>query len=536
MPVTPTYPGVYIEELSSGVRTITGVPTSVTAFVGPALRGPVDEAYRITSWADFDRVFGGLWRPSLMSYAVYHYYQNGGAEAVIVRVAHRPEEGEAAEDTPVAATITLPAGTDSVVLETLSTGDWGNKLRARVEYPAGATDTYNLLIRDMATGAEERFLNVSPDVTSPRSLETMLKRSELVKARSGADKRPDKHDDVPRGADPFADPPPTTGTGGGTTAEPNNFAQAEGGQNGAAVADTDIVGDGDATGIYALRKTDIFNLLVIPPLSADTNLDPATYSAAAQLCVAERAMLIVDAPNDWTTAQQAADNRDDLVGPIGIAGRNAALFFPRVYVADPLRDNLLDVFPASGIIAGVFARTDTQRGVWKAPAGTDATLNGARRMSVPLTDGENGLLNPLAVNCLRILPVYGPVVWGSRTMRGADQLADDDYKYVPVRRLTLYIEESLYRGLQWVVFEPNDEPLWSQIRLNAGAFMQNLFRQGAFKGSSPREAYFVKCDKETTTQNDINRGIVNVIVGFAPLKPAEFVIVKIQQMAGQIQV
>jgi phage tail sheath protein FI len=172
--------------------------------------------------------------------------------------------------------------------------------------------------------------------------------------------------------------------------------------------------------------------------------------------------------------------------------------------------------------------------VWKAPAGLDAGLNGIQGLSVSLTDAENGQLNPLGINCLRTFPAAGSVVWGSRTLRGADQLADE-YKYVPVRRLALFIEESLYRGTKWVVFEPNDEPLWAQIRLNVGAFMQNLFRQGAFQGQTPREAYFVRCDKTTTTQNDINQGVVNILVGFAPLKPAEFVIISLQQMAGQIQ-
>jgi phage tail sheath protein FI len=180
------------------------------------------------------------------------------------------------------------------------------------------------------------------------------------------------------------------------------------------------------------------------------------------------------------------------------------------------------------------ARTDVQRGVWKAPAGIDAALNGTQALEVNFTDDENGMLNPLGINCLRSFPIIGRVVWGSRTVRGADLLADE-YKYVPVRRLALYIEESLYRGTQWVVFEPNDEPLWAQIRLNVGAFMHNLFRQGAFQGATPREAYLVKCDKETTTQNDINLGIVNIVVGFAPLKPAEFVIIKIQQLAGQVE-
>jgi phage tail sheath protein FI len=197
-------------------------------------------------------------------------------------------------------------------------------------------------------------------------------------------------------------------------------------------------------------------------------------------------------------------------------------------------DGQPDTFVPCGIIAGVMARTDRIRGIWKAPAGLDASLNGTQGLQTILTDDENGMLNPLGINCLRSFPVSGRIVWGARTMRGADQLSDE-YKYIPVRRLVMYIEESLYRGTQWVVFEPNDEPLWAQIRLNVGSFMHSLFRQGAFQGKSPNEAYFVKCDKDTTTQDDINKGIVNIVVGFAPLKPAEFVVIKIQQIAGQVQ-
>jgi len=240
---------------------------------------------------------------------------------------------------------------------------------------------------------------------------------------------------------------------------------------------------------------------------------------------------LVDPPSAWNTKDAARQG----LGAIGTNSRNAALFFPRLREPDPMRDNQINTFVPCGAVAGVMARTDTQRGVWKAPAGMDATLVGVPSLSVLLSDPENGELNPLGINCLRAFPVVGRVVWGARTLRGADQLADE-YKYVPVRRTALFIEESLYRGTQWVVFEPNDEPLWAQIRLNVGAFMNNLFRQGAFQGRTPREAYFVKCDKETTTQNDINLGIVNVVVGFAPLKPAEFVIVKIQQIAGQVEV
>jgi hypothetical protein len=187
---------------------------------------------------------------------------------------------------------------------------------------------------------------------------------------------------------------------------------------------------------------------------------------------------------------------------------------------------------ACGAVAGIFARTDAQRGVWKAPAGTDATLDGVAELAVTLTDNEIGKLNPIAVNCLRAAPAAGHVIWGARTRNGADRLASE-WKYLPVRRTALFLEESLYRGTQWVVFEPNDEPLWSQIRLNVGAFMNNLFKQGAFAGTTPKEAFFVKCDSETTTQDDVNLGIVNIIVGFAPLKPAEFVVISLQQIAGQ---
>ncbi len=212
---------------------------------------------------------------------------------------------------------------------------------------------------------------------------------------------------------------------------------------------------------------------------------------------------------------------------------NAVLNYPRVKMADPLQENRLEEFAPCGAVAGIYARTDNSRGVWKAPAGLDAGLVGVRELAYKMTDGENGKINPLGINALRTFPVIGNVVWGARTLDGADILASE-WKYIPVRRLALFIEESLYRGTQWVVFEPNDEPLWAQIRLNIGAFMQDLFRQGAFQGTTPREAYLVKCDKETTTQNDIDRGIVNIVVGFAPLKPAEFVVIKIQQLAGQI--
>ena len=197
-----------------------------------------------------------------------------------------------------------------------------------------------------------------------------------------------------------------------------------------------------------------------------------------------------------------------------------------------MNSNLPETFAPCGAVAGLYARTDATRGVWKGPAGVAAELRGITGLAVVLNDTQGHPLNSQAINCLRSFPAYGHVVWGARTLAGADALASE-WKYVPVRRLALFIEESVVSGTQWAVFEPNAEPLWAQLRLSVGAFMHSLFRQGAFQGRTPLHAYFVKCDATTTTPNDINQGVVNLLVGFAPLKPAEFVILRIQQLAGQ---
>jgi len=283
-----------------------------------------------------------------------------------------------------------------------------------------------------------------------------------------------------------------------------------------------------ATAYLAIDKqVDLFNLMVLPP---DATVPMSgIYPDASVFCQQRRAFLLMDPPPTWTDAQSGATGVAVL--RTGLVKDYSALFFPRLIV-----DNNGKQVPLgpSGAAAGLFARIDGTRGVWKAPAGTEADLRGIVGLEQRFSDRENGWLNPRAVNTIRVFP-NGIVLWGSRTMDGDDDFGSE-YKYIPIRRLALYMEESLYRGLKWVVFEPNDEPLWSQIRLNVGAFMHQLFRQGAFQGGTPRDAYFVKCDGETTTPNDRNLGIVNIIVGFAPLKPAEFVILYLQQMAGQVQV
>jgi uncharacterized protein len=281
------------------------------------------------------------------------------------------------------------------------------------------------------------------------------------------------------------------------------------------------------TGMYALENADLFNILCLPAAAQLTAGLTTVLSDALMYCVQRRAMFIVDIPTATNTPAAVHAWVDANASSINSA--NAAIYFPRVDLPDPTDGYRIKSFPNSGTIAGIWAKTDNDRGVWKAPAGIDAILRGVAGLDYLLSDGENGVLNPLGIDCLRNFPVYGQVVWGARTLYGADERASE-WKYIPIRRLALMIEESLFRGTKWVVFEPNDEPLWAKIRQNVGAFMTTLFRQGAFQGSTPDKAFFVKCDGETTTAADRNLGVVNIEVGFAPLKPAEFVVLKIQQI------
>jgi uncharacterized protein len=575
MPATLTYPGVYIEEIPSGVRTITGVATSITAFVGRARRGERDHAVTINSYGDFERHFGPLWEKSNLGYAVRDFYLNGGSQAIVVRLYH-----DTANVTGIAR---LDFG--GLTLEAASPGAWGNGLRGEVVKDGISQDVadrlgvavdkvFNLTLTDTGPGGSiESFLNVTTE-ESPRRIDRVLKAESRLALWSGvypsqaptvtagkdavtvaAEALPDLKKKLDDAKKALADAMEADPTGTHPTEEDAvTKAQKEyddgktavaaaitnmGGSDGEDLALTDFLpqdGQSAKKGLYALEQADLFNLLCIPPYKPtglEWDVDNALLPSAAAYCEERRAFLLVDSPSSWKNKSKAVADFSSDAYP-GVRSKNGAIFFPRIVQPNPLRDQQMEEFAPCGVVAGVFARTDTERGVWKAPAGISAALVNVPKLAVNLTDMENGELNLLGVNCLRAFPVIGRVLWGSRTLRGADQLADE-WKYIPVRRTALFIEESLFRGTKWVVFEPNDEPLWAQIRLNVGAFMHGLFRQGAFQGQKPRDAYFVKCDKETTTQDDINKGIVNIIVGFAPLKPAEFVVIKIQQMAGEIE-
>ncbi|NRR29665.1 phage tail sheath subtilisin-like domain-containing protein [Oxalobacteraceae bacterium] len=763
MPSVLSYPGVYVEEVSSGVRTVTGVATSVTAFAGAAVRGPINSAVHLFSYSDFERRFGGLGPDMHLGYAVRQFFQNGGADAWVVRIVKSAS--------PAELTLLSQTGANVLKLLALDAGKDGNSIEVRVDYQSGnPASTFNLTLARGSDGLVENYANLSMNKRDPRYVVDALKDSsklvkvtrlvtqaaldalpaatsvsgaladvktlinethsslqisvnglaplpvvistlditdgsmgetandrldklcvaikqqivnqangqapysgflavrenDTIKLTSGAggefssirilpgasnnasgvlklgsdsggidtdavasirpapvpapaeltsgafgatdlDALPDathvalrislngdapslvtltsagavgaalaaKLGDVAKrlqaavralkpGQPAYRDftvglnaakdrlvlGTGTRGAGsaiavaaapansiaaelhliaGATVTSPVNVTLASGTEVPYSAADvypSFIASRADRKGIYALEDVDLFNLLVLPGVG-----DPGVLSDAAAYCKERRAFFIIDAPEAVKTPADAVKLISGTELP---KSDHAAAYYPWVSIPDPLNNGKPLTVPPSGTVAGIFARTDAERGVWKAPAGTEANLIGVQGVEYRLTDGENGSLNPLGLNSLRLFPVYGPVVWGARTLRGADQMTSE-YKYIPVRRLALYLEESLFRAIQWVVFEPNDEPLWAQIRLNIGAFMNGLYRQGAFQGKSPREAYLVKCDRETTTQDDINRGVVNILVAFAPLKPAEFVVLRIQQLAGQIQ-
>ncbi len=523
--ISPTYPGVYLEEISSGVHPITGVATSITAMVGRAPRGPLRKPIRVQSVGEYQRVFGNTDAHCPMSYSVRHFFENGGTDAVILRIAHADA---VTSKWSRGGFLALEAGTKGEA----NPGIWADQIAVQVDLdtsnPPGSTNEdlrmFNLIIRLIDVNnpgtvlTTEQFRNVSTDPSSPRYVNGVLAQgSNLVRvdtavAIAGAP--------IAQAVDPLE--------------------RCAGGSDGAPLVFGDYVGTvDDKLGFFALEDTDLFNLLYFPPMAPRVDVPVASVLTPALAYCQERrrAMLIVDAPVAWHEPSDAEIGiGPDVSSPLGGAnrGRNAMIYYPWLRMPDPLRENRLDDFPPGGAVAGIIARTDAQRGVWKAPAGIEAGLGGVKDLEYTLTDGENGRLNPLGINCLRTKIPYGHIAWGARTLAGDDRFASE-WKYIPVRRTALYIEESLFRGLHWVVFEPNDEPLWGQIRMNTKAFMQNLFKKGAFQGTTPKDAYFVKCDRENNPQSQIDLGIVTVSVGFAPLKPAEFVIIQIQQMAGQIE-
>jgi phage tail sheath protein FI len=519
---TYTYPGVYIEEISSGVHTITGVATSIAAFVGWAPMGTTDEAWLVQSWSDFESQFGGLDSRSLLGYAVNQFFGNGGQQAYIVRLV--------ATDAKVGANdVTANGGGNAFHVEAVDAGGWSATYGIRIVVHPEDSKRFSLLVVQTPSATEEITVESFPNLTTSDNDPQSRKIDSVVNdAANGS--RIVSIKSVTAGSVPTPNPltdPATLGPtmlkngAEGSVLNPDPASTTHAAFLTALNHDNAVSG----VGVRLLDTVPIFNLLCVPGLTDTTPIDNLQ-----QYCYESRAFYIVDSKStdDFTSVQTS------LNGLTKAHAINSALYFPWVSAPDSLQQGRLRTFPPCGFVAGIYAATDSTRGVWKAPAGVDSSLTGESGLTVPLTDVQNGTLNTQGINCLRHFPVYGDVIWGARTLRGNDQIGSE-WKYVPIRRFALFLESSLYEGTQWVVFEPNDETLWGQIRMNVGAFMQGLFLKGAFQGTTPAQAYFVKCDSENNPQSSINQGVVNILVGFAPLNPAEFVVIQIQQMAGQLQ-
>ena len=514
------HPGVYVSEVPSGARSIEGAPTSTTIFVGETERGPIGPTM-IKSRSDYERMFGGYFRvrdvdspqpaPTrvLTAYAIDGFYLNGGSTAYVLRAMD-----SGGEEAPVTAS------RDSITAS--SPGVWGNSLSvALLPASGGSVDRIRIVVvyESPRTGERdivESFDRLSTDVDDENYVVDALARSLYIRWSGNV-------------AFPAPDLPasPT-----GPAPEASDIIDA------AEALAGGIGGGGDlSAGEYALLMNDHLAgiddaaLLVA---ASDALLTDTGYVDYVQVFIdlaearPRQDLFFVgdlprqDASGDPTQATVATVAANDGVNKSNFAG----LYWPHVVVGDVVGvgRNPKITLPPSGYVAGLIARTDGRRGVWKAPAGTEATLLGTTALEYQLNDLHSDELNPEGINALRQIPGAGRVVWGART-----QVPASEWRYVPVRRTAIFLRTSIYNGIQWAVFEPNDEPLWSSLRASIGGFMETQFRNGAFAGRTSREAYFVKVDAETTTEIDQAAGVVNILVGFCPLRPAEFVVVKLSQ-------
>lgn len=675
--VQPTYPGVYVEEVSSGVRPITAASTSTAAFIGTAQKGSLTDVKRIFNFTQFQNLYGDFISTSWLAHSVYQFFNNGGSQCYIARVG-----GVGIRTANIVLNDRFTPVNDvlfSMTVEGVSPGFWGNDIEIRVT--DGTIDPGNEFNLDVYMGDElsprESFTNLSMDPDAANFVENVTSSSIYISiivnsgnshanngtsVGSGTPTEPtadhtrfrinidgDGYQEINLNEVIAIDPDPVVninvnGVATDVTVDaldtPNKIAAAIhaavrgiGGSldgltriknstnqdafdlfssaivmqtiegvptevlqlsSGTAKVNSSVyvapvtIANNNMTGFLKLGKLQggtetlggaitrpLANTVAIPRylvgdqdisvtpvvsvqggLDGDPVIDGHYITAFQRLNNINDISLIavpgVGSPTVVSEGMNYCENRSlsdcFFIGDMGqdddnyedaisfqenISPRNSygAVYMPWLLALDLTNKSPEPVaLPPSGYIAGMYAKTDAKRGVWKAPAGTEAALAGATGLVGNLTDDEHGVINPAPynINVIRQFAASGRVIWGART-----QTSDPEWRYVPVRRMAIMLRVSIYRGIQWAVFEPNDEPLWTQLKLNITSFMMPLYRQGAFQGSSAEQAFFVKCDSETTTQDDINNGIVNVLVGFAPLKPAEFIIVKISQKAGQ---
>lgn len=515
------HPGVYVTEVPSGARSIEGTPTSTTIFVGETERGPLGPT-KIKSRSDYERWFGGYFRTRdgatpaaqptrvLTTYAIDGFYLNGGSTAYILRAL---DDGGG----PAAAS------RDNIVAS--SPGVWGNSLSIAFLTATGAdTDRFRIaVVYESPEDGERRLVEtwdrLSIDVTDENYVVDRLKQSLYVRWDEDAPPAVPTFDEL--GSPPTPSPEESDivdgaiamagGTGGGGDLTPAEYAE---------LLAARLAGVDDAALLVASCDAMLAG-------SGDYAQYVDQFIGFAEGRPRQDLFFIGDLPGQRTTGDPTSATSATVTTKDALTSSNySGLYWPHLVVGDIVgvgRNPTITVPPA-GYVAGLFARIDGRRGVWKAAAGTEATLNGTVALEYQLTDLHSDELNPKGVNALRPIPGAGRVVWGARTMQ-----PNSEWRYVSVRRTAIYLRTSIYDGIQWAVFEPNNEQLWASLRATIGAFMEIQFRNGAFAGRTRDEAFFIKVDAETTTEIDQAAGIVNILVGFAPLRPAEFVVVKLSQ-------
>lgn len=519
-------PGVYIEEFEMGARPIEGVSTSTVGFLGITERGPTTLIYPVTSLTQYMRIYGGYLQNSYLTYAVDGFFSNGGKRCYIGRIA------------PNAAT-TAETTLGVINFKAVGPGDWGNRVGIRIEN-ASIDETnerqdgdkcFKLTIAYWKSG---KLPNL--EVSEPEGEEQTKALNKLIRSADHFESF-DNLAENPSSVDYFikklGDPQKNlsnlivlSGKGRPPNTEGNYFNVLEDGDNTTdPLLASDYRGDPNAlprerTGLTAFNEIDEISIISAPDIQLldEVNRRTAMGHILTQCETLKDRFAILDTPKDFKNISDL--KIDALVTP----SKYGAIYYPWIKIYDPVTSGQ-KLIPPGGHIAGIYARSDTERGVHKAPA--NEYVKGAIDLEFKITKGEQDILNPRGINVIRDFPGRGILVWGARTA-----ILDTSWKYINVRRLFIYIEESIEEGTQWVVFEPNNEKLWARVRATITQFLTGVWRDGALMGTKPEEAFFVKCDRGTMTQDDIDNGKLICIIGIAPVKPAEFVIFRITQWAG----
>lgn len=511
-------PGVYVEEFEIGAKPIEGVGTSTAGFLGMTERGPLKPRL-VTSFSQFVGIYGGYIKDSLTAYAVEGFFKNGGQRCFIGRVV-RNGAGKAELGEPLS-------------VEAVGQGLWGNRVAIRIEdASSGAPDLFKLVVAYWADELPDLAVSGEGEEIA-KNLLALLESAEKLEVfdnLSIEEKSADNFMKKVNGISTLIEIPEETAV----DARPANtedvfMVPLQDGSDGAdSLTRGDMRGDpaalpGERTGLTAFSEVDEIAILYAPDMYS-----PIFDAGGRQSLVDDILTQCETLKDRFAILDIPKGNADIAALSISTAplrpSKYGAVYYPWIKVLDPLtrRKKLM---PPGGHMAGIYARSDQERGVHKAPA--NELVRGAMDLEFQITKGEQDLLNPRHINCIRYFPGRGILVWGARTT-----ILDALWKYINVRRLFIFVEESIEEGTQWVVFEPNDHKLWARVKQTITQFLTRVWRDGALMGTTPEEAFFVKCDRSTMTQDDIDNGRLICIIGIAPVKPAEFVIFRIAQWQG----